>query len=845
MKKQLRTKLACTAFLVIISGLIVKGQEAPNAGFLFNEAIEKASMLSESLPYSEDFADVSDFSLPAGWSSPYDWHVFNLWAMPNLNWPGGKVLLLWEYQMSGHFELRVESPVFDGTAASGVNMSFEHLVIDNVGNYTLKVQTSIDGDNWTDQWELYVASGNIPLTEVNLELEGVAGEMFQLAFTVEHPEGVSNDLDTWAIAELHLEAAYEGESYTLSFEVEDADGNSIDHAVIALEDTTNEQGDYIFENLAPGEYGYVVTAVGYEDAEGTISIVDEDVTEIVTLNLFSGYVVSFEVIDQENGVIDNATITFGGTTNAEGDYLFDEILPGTYDYTVIAEGYYPEEGSVEVVDQDVVVTVEMEKIGMYVISFNVVDENHSAIEHASISIREQLNAQGDYVFEDVQEGPLTWVVFADGYQMASEKIMLDNDMDITVVLNQEVHVNTFPWLEDFDDTDTVFPPEGWTQVELGEPNSASWVSSIGGIGTGRMLEHTRSPLGHASNWMITPKISIHTDAEALNYEFSFWERTLFMNAYEYGGVLISTGSPNPVAGDYVEVHESFEFQTDFTQIVIDLAPFAGEEIHIAFLFQGRTAHIWRIDDVMVTGDEPPTYTVSFHVEDTSGNPIENAIITLNENANEPGNYVFYDLEAGEYNYSVEADGFEPVDGVVTVVDDDVIETVIMEPVIINYTVTFIVEDMDGNTINLAVITLGDVQNEAGNYVFEEILPGEYEYLVQKEGFFDKTGALTLTDEDITHTVTLVEDDTYLHEISAGQPIIYPNPANSTVTVSFTGNSIMMLELVDMHGQVVYHDELKDFNKHVTIHVGTFTPGVYLLRIITDEAIYINRLHVIK
>jgi hypothetical protein len=45
-------------------------------------------------------------------------------------------------------------------------------------------------------------------------------------------------------------------------------------------------------------------------------------------------------------------------TNAAGDYVFADLLPGTYLYTVTADGYLPIEGVVVVADQDVTVNVQ-------------------------------------------------------------------------------------------------------------------------------------------------------------------------------------------------------------------------------------------------------------------------------------------------------------------------------------------------------------------------------------------------------------------------------------------------------------------------------------------------------
>jgi hypothetical protein len=86
--------------------------------------------------------------------------------------------------------------------------------------------------------------------------------------------------------------------------------------------------------------------------------------------------------------------------------------------------------------------------------------------------------------------------------------------------------------------------------------------------------------------------------------------------------------------------------------------------------------VWEIVDIEVF--EPISYyDVNFVIEDESSNPLADAIITLNGVANVAGDYLFEDLEAGTYDYTVELDGYVSVEGQVEIVDQDYEETVTM------------------------------------------------------------------------------------------------------------------------------------------------------------------------
>lgn len=71
-----------------------------------------------------------------------------------------------------------------------------------------------------------------------------------------------------------------------------------------------------------------------------------------------------------------------------------------------------------------------------------------------------------------------------------------------------------------------------------------------------------------------------------------------------------------------------------------------------------------------------------------------------------------------------------------------------------FTVTFEVEDTEGNEIADAVITLNGIQNEAGNYHFQNVLPGTYTYHVHAHCFGQQSGDVTVTEMDVNLTVVV-------------------------------------------------------------------------------------------
>ncbi len=114
------------------------------------------------------------------------------------------------------------------------------------------------------------------------------------------------------------------------------------------------EASFLFSGLLAGQY-----------TAGVQSVYTTGTSEIVTLdfvveNGIPLYNVSFTVHDADNNPVDDAVITLDGTTNDPGDYLFADIGPGNYEYSVEKTGYETVTGMVEVsadTTVDVVMTI--------------------------------------------------------------------------------------------------------------------------------------------------------------------------------------------------------------------------------------------------------------------------------------------------------------------------------------------------------------------------------------------------------------------------------------------------------------------------------------------------------
>ena len=150
--------------------------------------------------------------------------------------------------------------------------------------------------------------------------------------------------------------------YTANFNIYD-DSNPLENASINFNDSvyyTNAEGNLQISDLEPGTYNYTIAKDGYYSQTNSILLTSKDITENINLELISCSV-HFNVNDSINP-IEDASVNFNDSvyyTNADGDVLISDVLPGTYSYTVSAEGYHTATDTLLVKDIDVSDTISL------------------------------------------------------------------------------------------------------------------------------------------------------------------------------------------------------------------------------------------------------------------------------------------------------------------------------------------------------------------------------------------------------------------------------------------------------------------------------------------------------
>ena len=156
--------------------------------------------------------------------------------------------------------------------------------------------------------------------------------------------------------------------------------------------------------------------------------------------------------------------------------------------------------------------------------------------------------------------------------------------------------STLP-LEDFEGS---FPPTGWALYETGDAGDPGWLqtSSRAHSGTYSAWHNDDNLTTDAIAWLVTPQFTVPTSGT-----LSFWQNQNYSFSYNYHGIWISTGSGDPNDGDFVELTElGVGTEDTWEEKSIDLNAYVGQDVYVAFHYEGDYDDEWYVDDVQLPGE---------------------------------------------------------------------------------------------------------------------------------------------------------------------------------------------------------------------------------------------------
>jgi Peptidase family C25/Propeptide_C25/Carboxypeptidase regulatory-like domain/Secretion system C-terminal sorting domain/Peptidase family C25, C terminal ig-like domain len=209
------------------------------------------------------------------------------------NWGGGSTNNAGGTSPEAHFywspsttaAQRMISQVINTTGNASLSLSFQHMVDDYGGGYSIKVQTTSDGTNWNDVWSIN-PNGNVgpEFQELVIATPDVGSSTFQIAWVF---DGNSFQINNWYVDDIILGGGTVAVfGIVEGFVTDSATGLPIENADIAGMATSAADGSYTFD-IAPGVYPFTCTADGYYDLTIEDVLVEENLTTDLNFALVS------------------------------------------------------------------------------------------------------------------------------------------------------------------------------------------------------------------------------------------------------------------------------------------------------------------------------------------------------------------------------------------------------------------------------------------------------------------------------------------------------------------------------------------------------------------------------
>ncbi len=537
--------------------------------------------------------------------------------------------------------------------------------------------------------------------------------------------------------------------------------------------------------------------------------VDADMTVDNVWGVLDGhYTVTFDVRDEEDQPVDNGVVTFDGVSYPQGHYQVLDVPPGTWTWQVAAPGFSPQSGMVEVVDEDVTVSMVLEPgepVFPVTLSVNDASGLYQALmlygdltDWESIPMNEDPPHQWHYTMY-LEPGTWEWGVYGDDGSGELEWLLPGDNLSFVLHEDGEISGETSFVIE---------APEPGTHpvtflVDMSTAVDFDPEYDIVHL-TGTMLDWA-TPGDDPANQVMSRVDDSMVWSKTLELEAGYYEYKYFLNdgwdQGEWGG-------------------------TDNRSLDVDGAMTVEDE--------------W--------GGYEGDLVVTFVVEDMDGAPVEDAIVSLDGQPNPPGEYEITGVFPGHYPWVVAAPGHVTASGDVNVTEDVTIEVILVQgaSTLMPVTITVVDESMQHE----AILFRGSMTNWENVPMSEKIphvwtrdvyvLPGSYEWAVVEDDGSDTGLWLLPTSENlhfqldnngfISGQISLVIESTGLLTLADGLPAVYPNPVEHTLFVELPQKGSLVL--IDVTGGVIHSQTLSP-GTH-TLDMSGYTPGVYLLRMDTEE-----------
>ncbi|MCK9291164.1 MAG: choice-of-anchor J domain-containing protein [Bacteroidales bacterium] len=328
--------------------------------------------------------------------------------------------------------------------------------------------------------------------------------------------------------------------------------------------------------------------------------IDEDLSLQAVFSESSSYTIGFTVKDSQGNNITTAQIRMNGIENPTGNYFFDGLFPGSFHYSVIADGFIPTGGEIELTNQNISHEIILAPVqgDTFTVTFTITDEAGLSIDDALITLNGYEGLEGMTNFTGFSAGSYPYKVAHSGFQSVEQELQIvSEDVFITVMLTAD---NRF-WYEDFEQH---IQPGGWGIVIHGDDNRG-WEFTDGTASI-----HPNENLNVSAS-LISPAIAVN-DANALSISMHH-----FYNPYTRtnGAIRISNdGLTWHTAQTFRDKEEGDLFMEDMMTYYLTEHFDFNDKIYLSFYYSALNSYNnfynWTIDDLELFKPDPQSFEAS-------------------------------------------------------------------------------------------------------------------------------------------------------------------------------------------------------------------------------------------
>ena len=720
------------------------------------------------LPFSESF----NSGMPSNFSV-YDIQTTNyqvVWSTINTNYAGGTPSEAYADWRNGVSTVRLLLPPINTSGENLINLSFKHYFDDFSSGMKILVETSTDGDNWTSTgWEKNSGQGNYGPQTINIPIStNTNSSNTYIAFVL---SGDLYQLDDWYIDDVQVYAS--GGLYNASFIITDIDNaNALSNTQVSINGygtlLTDNNGNVTFTGLQNGTYNYSVSKDGYEIYTGSLTINNNNASKLVSLTPNKSFTLTIVAYDQDTYyLLKNVLVNVEGLpaamTNQNGDVSWSNVPVGDYNVTMSKEGYYNYTGSVSVSNT----TVEFYPLAKkyYNATFTVVDINSQPIQNALVTIEGKsglvTNEFGKVTISNLESSIYNFTIQKTGFDVYSDNVTIsgiDKSVNVTLTETSPSFYSVLFNVKELDGTPIA--------------NADVWLSNYGSALTdinGEVV-FTNIPLSTSLTYKIEKTdynsfegiIGLITEDKeldvvlkpviTLNYQVSFHvvdaTGTALAGAQvdlESYGSAITNASGN-VTFNNVQFVDQLEYQ-------VTLATYKT-------VIGNVTVHGNVTTSVVMTLSASTTYSVNFHITNSGGSPVKDALVYLSGYGslmtNSTGDAIFNLVSPKNgITYTVSKSPYANLTGSFNLVNTNITQNLILNTNV--YRALFTVKDQYNNPYEgVSVNVLGYTStytNSYGTAIIGGLSPSTYSYLISTSGGTNLNGSFTITNDDLPVNVT--------------------------------------------------------------------------------------------